>query len=322
VDKKGLITLQGLLIVLLLAACTTPVATMTPAPTRTPLPTPRPLQTDTRTVERGGVRSAQVELDILNGDLAVTGGAAALMEARFRYNIPAWQPTVAYSIGEGEGRLSVRQDGDDAPPDDRARNEWSIRLNNALPTALTVRGGDAQVHLQAQNLSLTRLDVEMANGPVAIYLSRNHPDLVSVVADTDGGDVEADLSGDYRALTQMAFSTVSGALRIDLTGSFPALTGAAFANPGGSTTLDLSGDWTRNLDLVFTGGAGDVRLIVSRRDNVRAEVTGAPAQVHANGFTEEENGVYTRSPLNAPPDVTLNLYLRLDGGSVTLETRG
>lgn len=320
-NTRALAALSGLL-VMLLAACTTPAATMTPAPTRTPLPTPRPLQTDTRTVERGGARSAQVELDILNGDLAVIGGAAALMEARFRYNILAWQPRVEYEVRAGEGWLSVRQGGDDAPMDDRVRNEWSVRLNNALPTALTVRGGNAHTHLQVQNLSLTRLNVEMTDGPVEVYLSRNHPDLVSVVVNTVGGNVEVDLSGNYRALTQVAFSTAGGALRVDLTGSFPALAEATFANPSGATTLDLTGDWSRDLDLTLMGGSGDARVIVSRWDNVRAEVTGAPAQVRADGFTAEEGGVYTRSPLNAPPDVTLNLHLRLDGGSVTLEARG
>ncbi len=321
-NARGLAVLQGLLIALLLAACTTPVATMTPAPTRTPLPTPRPLQTDTRTVERGGARSAQIALDILNGDLAVIGGAAALMEARFRYNILAWQPRVEYEVREGEGQLSVRQGSDDTLPDDRTRNEWSVRLNNALPIALTVRGGNAHAHLQAQNLSLTRLDVEMVNGPVEVYLSRNHPDLAAIAVNTVGGNVEVDLSGNYRALTQAIFNTASGVLRVDLTGSFPMLAEATFANAGGSTTLDLTGDWTRDLALTFTGGAGDVRLIVSRWDNVRAEVTGAPAQVRADGFTQEDGGVYTRSPLNASPDVTLNLHLRLDGGTVTLEARG
>jgi CubicO group peptidase (beta-lactamase class C family) len=92
----------------------------------------------------------------------VAGGTDALLEANFSYNVAALKPEVEHS----DGVLTVRH------PDvktgvgslwdlDDYRNEWLVRLNDKVPTDLSIALGAGTVDLQLAGLSLTGLDIDV-----------------------------------------------------------------------------------------------------------------------------------------------------------------
>src|SRR5215204_5532781 len=86
------------------------------------------LQRQSQSVEVGEAQSVRAELRMGAGELNLTGGADALMEADFAYNVADWEPEVDYNVSGDTGELIVEQgSGADIPLGGEARNEWDLR---------------------------------------------------------------------------------------------------------------------------------------------------------------------------------------------------
>src|SRR5215212_1847433 len=97
------------------------------------------LRTETRSAEVEGAESVRANLRLALGELDVGGGADELMEADFIYNVSAWEPR---GLREGIPTRDVR-------------NEWDLRLNDAVPIDLTVQMGGGVSNLDLDSLTLT-----------------------------------------------------------------------------------------------------------------------------------------------------------------------
>src|SRR3712207_2803161 len=83
------------------------------------------LQRDSRSVQPDNAQSVRANLRMGAGELRVTGGADALLEADFSYNVADWRPEVNYDVSGEAGELSVEQgSGEGIPAGGDARNEW------------------------------------------------------------------------------------------------------------------------------------------------------------------------------------------------------
>jgi hypothetical protein len=97
------------------------------------------MQRETQTVDLEDAQSVEAELRMGAGELNVTGGADALMEADFSYNVADWQPEVSYDVSGDTGELIVEQGSSEGVPvGGDARNEWDVRFNDEVPTELRV----------------------------------------------------------------------------------------------------------------------------------------------------------------------------------------
>jgi hypothetical protein len=65
------------------------------------------MQRDSRTVDLENAQSVETELRMGAGELNVSGGADALMEADFTYNVADWKPEVSYDLSGDTGELRV-----------------------------------------------------------------------------------------------------------------------------------------------------------------------------------------------------------------------
>ncbi len=129
---------------------------------------PRESQTVTKTVELGGAETASVNLRLGAGELDVTGGAAPLMDATFRFNVPEWEPVVEYQPGTN-GSLTVRQPGS-RPSLGKTENIWNVRLNDDVPLDLIAGMGAAAATLTLGSLNLRSLYVEQGVGELTLDL--------------------------------------------------------------------------------------------------------------------------------------------------------
>jgi hypothetical protein len=159
----GVLFLAGLF-----AACDEPIA----------------VQTDHQSVAPGGAKAAEVELRMGAGELRLAGAAQpALLEANFTYNRASLKPAVDYRVSGDTGVLMVGAKHSHGIHFGRTRNEWDLRLAQALPTELRVNLGAGESRLDLRGLDLTRLDINMGVGEMILDLRGPHAKSFSVKID-------------------------------------------------------------------------------------------------------------------------------------------
>ncbi|MDQ3864871.1 MAG: toast rack family protein, partial [Actinomycetota bacterium] len=141
------------------------------------------LRTESRSVEPENADSVRANLRIGLGELNLTGGADSLMEAEFAYNIAAWRPGVSYEMVGDTGELTVVQRGlGEGLPGPDVRNEWDVRLNDAMPMDLGVQMGGGVSNLDLDSLTLTGLNLDVGAGATTVDLTGDwERDLSAVV---------------------------------------------------------------------------------------------------------------------------------------------
>ena len=148
-----------------------------------------PLQMESQSVELGDAKSVNVNISMGAGNLAVSGGAAKLLEADFNYNVAKLKPDVRYT----DGTLVVRQPEVKGLPVLQGitdfRNEWNLRFDHAVPMNLKVNMGAGNSDLQLAGLSLNRLDVILGAGKSAIDLNGGWVHDLDVTIDTGASDI-------------------------------------------------------------------------------------------------------------------------------------
>ena len=135
-------------------------------------------EVEKRTVELAGAESVRASIEMGAGNLEISGGATALLEAEFLYDLVDWKPTVDYHVTDGKGDLTVKYRQPIIPKLQQifegelsARYRWNLRLNDAIPLALKVLLGAGSARLQLGSLQLTDFDLPTGAGDVTVDLS-------------------------------------------------------------------------------------------------------------------------------------------------------
>jgi hypothetical protein len=148
------------------------------------------LQTESRSVEPVNAESVRANLRIGIGELNLTGGADTLMEADFAYNVSSWQPQVNYEVVGDTGTLTVEQQGlGEGIPTPDARNEWDLRLNDAVPLDLGVQMGGGVSNLDLDSLTLRGLSIDMGAGSTTVDLTGDWERDLSALVRGGAGEV-------------------------------------------------------------------------------------------------------------------------------------
>lgn len=131
------------------------------------------LRNASKQVEAGGASSLRAEIRMAEGILHLQAGATSALDAAFAYDDADWKPpAVEYAVSDaGEGNLRVRQQRTNRPAMRQGRNEWTLRLNQELPTDLDVHFGAGKALLDLSALNLTGLRVDSGLGELTVDLS-------------------------------------------------------------------------------------------------------------------------------------------------------
>jgi hypothetical protein len=208
------------------------------------------LQRQSHSVDVQQARSVRTDLEIGAGELNLTGGADRLMEADFAYNVADWEPEVNYQVSGDTGDLSVQQGQGDGPTiTGDARNEWNIRLNDEVPTAISVQMGAGESDLDLDSLTLTRLDLEMGAGRTTIDLTGAYDQ-----------DLVASIQGGVGRATVLLPSEVG--VRAEARGGLGQINAEGLQKEGDVYVNDAYGDSEVTLDVDIQGGVGQINLEV------------------------------------------------------------
>jgi hypothetical protein len=137
------------------------------------------LTTDSKTVEAAGAEAVEMNVKMGAGELRVSGGAQALMEAERQ------PPEVEYRVAGSKGFLSVGQHRHGGVFIGSSRNEWDIRLNSQIPADLKINLGAGESTLDLAEVDLRSLTVDMGVGEMKLDLRGKHERNLDV--SIDGG---------------------------------------------------------------------------------------------------------------------------------------
>ncbi len=120
-------------------------------------------------LDRGSAERANITLDMAAGEMNVRGGASQLIDGRFEFNVPAWEPKVNSSNNGSHAEVTISQPNN-AHLGGNRHYVWDLQLNNQLLTDLTVHCGAGQAKLDLGDLDLRSVEVHMGAGQVDLDL--------------------------------------------------------------------------------------------------------------------------------------------------------
>jgi N-terminal domain of toast_rack, DUF2154 len=204
------------------------------------------LRSESQAVDPENAQSVVAELRMGADELKATGGADALIEADFAYNVADWQPEVSGETDE----LSVEQgSGEDAPFGGDARNEWDLRFNDDVPLDLSVEMGAGESDLDLDSLALTGLNLAMGAGVTTVDLTGDYEQ--NLAANIEGGLGEAAV---------LLPSEVG--VRVNAQGGLGQINAEGLRSEGEAYVNDAYGDSDVTLEVDVRGGIGEINLEV------------------------------------------------------------
>ena len=208
------------------------------------------MQRDSQKVQPENAQSVRAHLKIGAGELNVSGGADALMEAEFAYNVADWKPDVSYDVSGDTGELSVEQgSGQDVRPGGNARNEWDVLFSDEMPTDLRVQMGAGESSLDLDSLTLTGLDLQMGAGKTTVDLTGDYT-----------SDFDASIQGGVGEATVLLPSEVG--IKAKAEGGIGRIDAKGLKKEGDSYVNEAYGSSDVTLEIDVQGGIGQINLEV------------------------------------------------------------
>lgn len=250
------------------------------------------LITEERSIELGGEKSVQVNLDFSCGQIKAHAGSEKLMDAKFTCNYQALMPDLDYKVKQEVGELRLRQQI--RKNIGNSRSEWDLSFNNSVPLDISINSASGGSMLDFSKLCITRLNI-----------------------DTRSGGTSLDLSGDHRELTSVNVDKASGSLKAVFKGCYSSLTKVCISSASGNTDIDLSGDWEQNADITISSASGNVRMKLPEDVGVRLIAHAASGNLRTSGMNAVDgvrvNAAYGHSK------ATLNIKIESGSGNVVVK---
>lgn len=182
-------SLGGLFAALLISACN--VTQMDPGPT----------QTSHETVELGKAETVRAEIKMGAGELRLDSGGDKLLAASFRYSESLGQPSVSYTAGGTEGRLTIHP-AQDTTSIGKSVNEWELHMGTSSPLDAVVHMGAGKASLDFSKASLRSLEVHMGAGELDLNLAGSYTKDVSAQVSSGVGEARIRLPKNFGVIVE------------------------------------------------------------------------------------------------------------------------
>ncbi len=125
---------------------------------------------ETKTVLRGDAKAVKMTVEMPAGELHFEGGGDPLLLADFYHEGDWTQPSVDYTVTDGRGELSVRQEGETSVVG-HSDNIWDLKVNDATPLELKIDMGAGKGDFHMAKVNLTRMELNIGAGQVNVDLT-------------------------------------------------------------------------------------------------------------------------------------------------------
>lgn len=235
-----------------------------------------------------GMKSANVNIEMGGGRLALSGGSTKLVEGNVVYNVPDWKPSVSL---DGDNLLiSQSHTSNVGIPSNDIKNDWNLKLGT-VPTALQISAGAYEGVLDLSGIPLT--DAEISDGAskaTVEFTSENPQQMQRFVYKTGASDV---------SLTGLGYANTSQ---------------VEFKSGAGNYTLDFTGALSKDMNVEISSGLSQVKIVVPKNVHTRINIDGGLSNVDTQG-TWLVNG--TQYEVNGG-DVNLTIDVEMAVGNLVL----
>lgn len=145
--------------------------------------------TETSTISAVTADSVTVVVDLNVGDLIIEGGADALLDADFTYNVASWKPEVTYTESGSHGKLTVRQPAAKGSAGRGAACNWRLRFSDEIALTMKIDLGVGGCALDLAGMMLTDLDTDVGVGEIIVDLGDALDHDVNIGMDSGVGDI-------------------------------------------------------------------------------------------------------------------------------------
>jgi len=223
-----------------------------------------------RSMDLLGAEIVRAEIEMKAGTLKIGGGADALMEADFIYNVDKWKPEVSYEVEGGRGELLVRMPKTEwSSFGEGVKYEWDLRFNDDVPMELFVELGAGESDLDLASMHLERLKVMNGAGETRVDVGGS-PALKKLNIYTGAGEVELDLVGNWDHDLDASIKGGVGEItvklpsnvgvRVDASKGIGSIKADGFTKDGGDYVNDAYGKSGVTLSIDINAGIGEIRL--------------------------------------------------------------
>lgn len=120
-------------------------------------------------LDKGQTERADVDLNMGAGEMALRGGASKLLDGRFEFNVPSWEPKVSSSNNGTHAEIKISQPENAHLGGDR-RYLWDLQLNDHVLLDLAINCGAGKANLDLGELELRHVEVHMGAGQIDLNL--------------------------------------------------------------------------------------------------------------------------------------------------------
>jgi hypothetical protein len=206
-----------------------------------------PTAHERRLIELDKADTTRVRLKMSAGELEVRGGAAALVEADFAYNVPEWKPVLTHAVNGAESHLEIAQ-GDGPTVFGDTENRWRLALNDERPIDLNAHLGAGEARLTLGSLHLKSVEMHVGAGEADVDLRGNPTESYRVQIHGGVGSATVRVPADVA----ISASASGGLGSINVTG---------LEQRDGRWTNPRAGSSPIKIDLDVRGGIGEIRII-------------------------------------------------------------
>jgi N-terminal domain of toast_rack, DUF2154/Domain of unknown function (DUF5668) len=199
-------------------------------------------------IDLQGANSIDASIQSPAGLLTVEGGSSRALEADFNFAESYGAPVVDYHVASGIGQINVTQDHD-SPHFGVSHNDWTLRLNNAIPVALKVEMGAGEGRFHLRDVPVTNLTMNMGAGRVMVDLTGDRKK-----------DVDADIEGGVGQATVRLPRNIGVIVRAE--GGIGGISAPDFRKQDSEYTNAAYGKTPVTIRLKVEGGVGTISLLM------------------------------------------------------------
>ena len=205
-----------------------------------------PTRETTIHLDRGQTERANVALNMGAGEMDLRGGAAKLLDGRFEFNVPSWEPEVKSSNNGTHADIKISQPKQ-AHLGGNQHYVWDLQLNNQVLLDLAISCGAGQAKLNLGELDLRRVEVHMGAGQVDLDLQGKPT-----------RDYDVEISGGVGQATVQLPKDVG--IWAEANGGLGSITVTGLDKKDGHWENSLYDKAKVNVHLKVQGGIGEIRI--------------------------------------------------------------
>ncbi len=198
-------------------------------------------------IDKGNAERANVDLNMSAGEMILRGGAAKLIEGRFEFNVPSWEPKIDSSNDGSRTTIKISQPGN-AHLGGNRHYVWDLQLNDQVVLDLSINCGAGQAKLNLGDLDLRNVEVHMGAGQVELDLRGNPTH-----------DYQVEVSGGVGQATVRLPENVG--IWAEAQGGLGSITVTGLDKKDNHWENSLYDKAKANVHLKVEGGIGEIRII-------------------------------------------------------------